>query len=74
MTQKLYAIVSNETGRIMKKQGNSPRLGIFVAEGTARQHAWRYGAKEGNYTIVQYEPVKFGQKVVTEEWTKETAE
>lgn len=71
MTQKLYAIVSNETGKIMKKRGNSPRLGVFVSEGTAIHHAWRYDAKDGNYTIVQYEPVRFGQKVVTEEWVKE---
>lgn len=71
MAQKLYAIVSKETGKIMKKRGNSPRLGIFVAEGTAEHHAWRYGAKDGNYTIVQYEPVEFGHEVGKEEWSKE---
>lgn len=49
---KLYAIVSKDTGRIMTN-GNG-RLGIFIKEGMVRRHAWRYGAKKDNFVIIPY--------------------
>lgn len=64
MKQKLYAIVSKETGRIMK-HGSKSRLAIFSSTGMAEQHAWRYGAKEDNYRIVEYQQVAWNEQVIS---------
>ncbi|ALV21041.1 hypothetical protein NY10_421 [Carnobacterium antarcticum] len=50
-------IVDKETG-LVKKHHSKGTIAVFKSKEMAEKHAFRYGARNDNYRIVEYKPVE----------------